>query len=189
MAAGRLAGSGAATLLAVALASCSGGSGDGAPAGRSTSVDASARVTSAPGSATGDPCALMSRAELEAIIGPPIPKAEPVDAIGEPACVWYDGQDGDAFRLIMVTAAHYESGREPRPLTALGEEAYLAGHSSVFVKTAHGHFVAESYRPVADGKISDEIRRATADEFPDAPPKYEASYRVARLLVTRLARS
>jgi hypothetical protein len=187
MAAGRLAGSGAATLLAVALASCSGGSGDGAPTGRSTSADASSRVTSAPGSA--DPCALMSRAELEAIIGPPIAKAEPVDAIGEPACVWYDGQDGDAFRLIMVTAAHYESGREPRPLTALGEEAYLAGHSSVFVKTPHGHFVAESYRPVADGKISAEIRRATADDFPDAPPKYEASYRVARLLVTRLARS
>jgi hypothetical protein len=188
MAAGRLAGGGAAALLAMALAACSGGSG-GAPAGQSTSAGVSTRVTSAPAGAAGDPCALVSRAELEAIIGPPIPKAKPVDAIGEPACIWYDGQDVDAFRLIMVTAAHYESGKEPRPLTGLGEEAYLAGHSSVFVKTANGHFVAESYRPVADGKISDLVRRATANEFPDAPPKYEASYRVARLLVTRLAPS
>jgi hypothetical protein len=188
MAAGQLAGGGAAALLAVALAACSGGSG-GAPAAQSTSAGASAAVTSAPTSAAGDPCALMSRAELEAIIGPPIPKAKPVDAVGEPACIWYDGQDVEAFRLIMVTAAHYQSGKEPRPLTGLGEEAYLAGHSSIFVKTANGHFVAESYRPVADSKISAVIRGATANEFPDAPPKYEASYRVAKLLVTRLAPS
>lgn len=185
----RLAGSWAVALLAAALAACSGGSGGGAPAGQSTSVGVSARVTSAPAGAPSSPCALISQTEIEAVIGPPISKASPVDAIGEPACIWYDGQDQDAFRLIMVTADHYESGREPRPLAGLGEESYLAGHSSVFVKTANGHFVAESYRPVADGRISDEIRKATAEEFPDAPPKYEASYRVAKLLVTRLAPS
>jgi hypothetical protein len=168
--------------IVLALAACSSGSGGGTPTGQSTSAGA-------PAGAASDPCALVSQAEIEAVIGPPIPKASPVDAIGEPACIWHDGQDEDAFRLIMVTAEHYASGREPRPLTGLGEEAYLAGHSSIFVKTTDGHFVAESYRPVADGKISEEIRQATAEEFPDAPPKYEASYRVAKLLVTRLAPS
>jgi hypothetical protein len=179
----RLAGGWAVALLAASLAACS---GESTATGQSTSVAVSVGATSAPAGAASNPCALVSQAEIEAIIGPPIPKASPVDAIGEPACIWTDGQDEDAFRLIMVTADHYESAREPRPLAGLGEEAYLAGHSSVFVKTVNGHFVAESYRPVADGKISDEIREATAEEFPDAPPRYEASYRVATLLVTRL---
>lgn len=165
--------------IVVLLAACS--DSDGPPG---QEPDASSQ------SELQDPCELLTAAEVEAVVASGIAEAVGSRAAGNRLCVWYDAEGHTVMTLRLDgELALYRSAVERQtsvPVAGVGDEAYLASANMVHVKVGGATFFAQSQRVVADGTISQEVLAATPTQSAIAQAKYEAGYRLAKLVAARL---
>ena len=177
-------------LLAVGLAGCSGGSSGGAAgSGATPGTTAGGGAAASGGSDERNVCTLLSNEQLTSILGKPIVSSKGFATGNDPACMWYDEETFDSVQVILLDPEDFESGKAvytPMPVSGLGQEAYMSKFGVVYVKTAKGDLFAQSAFPVGDGKISSAVRAAAAAASGNELAKYEASYRIAQLLIGKL---
>jgi hypothetical protein len=188
---------GVAVLMTVGAVGCSDGDGGDAPAKSVTSTPAASGGASPPivdGRGEGRACGLVSYGELTSIIGRTIVRSGPLaDARDvDSGCSWYDNSGGlSLVDVNLLDPSQYEAaklGSSPLRLVAsIGEEAYLGSYDRIFVKSAKGSFVVGGLAPVADGSVSPNVRDAAGSGLTTEDLViWEASFRVAKLIVDRL---
>ena len=137
-----------------------------------------------------DPCELLTTADVEAVVESEIAEVVGNRAGGNRLCVW---QDAEGHTVMTVRfdgeLALYQSAAESQTSVAVagvGDEAYLAAANMVHVKVGGATFFTQSQRVVADGTVSEEVLAATPAQSASTQAKYEAGYRVAKLVAARL---
>jgi hypothetical protein len=137
-----------------------------------------------------DACAIASQAELETIVDTRLSRANSFDTDGNAACMWVDADELDAVQIILYRSVElYELSRaqaDSKPLIGVGVDAHIGKYGSIQVRTPKRALFTQSTRPVKDGQISAEVRAAASDVAVDEVAKYEASFRVARLISGKL---
>jgi hypothetical protein len=174
------------SVISIALVASACGKNTPAPASGEPPAPAT-RSAAAP----TDPCKLLTNDELTQIFGSAhaITTSKGFVTGGDQACMWYDQDNFDSVQLILEQAKDFEAGKvlgEPRPLPGIGVEAYLSRHGTLMVKTATGAFHAQAVFPAGDGKVSDAVRTAAAGATEQDLAQYEASLRIARMVIDRL---
>jgi len=139
---------------------------------------------------TRNVCSLVSNAELSALIDKELVKSQSFMTGGDPACMWYDGENFDTVQLIVYrTGDLYEIAKtlpNSKPLAGVGDEAFIGSNGTVQVKTAKGSFMAQSVRPSKDGQISAEVQAAATGMSGEKIAEYEGSFRIAKLVAAKL---
>ncbi|MEX0800899.1 MAG: hypothetical protein WD379_06765 [Dehalococcoidia bacterium] len=148
-------GIGSMTAVAVIVAS-GGGSDPAANVGSAASPTAIAQPTQQPTTSPTlgltptsiDPCALVTKSELEAVLGRPV--EDPRNAAGQPTCVYDDSMQpagapnpaGIGINLAFYTtggAQEFSSFRDrypapPTPVTGIGDDAFWTGGSLLVLR-------------------------------------------------------
>lgn len=137
-----------------------------------------------------DPCSLATMAELEAIVNRDLAEAKSTVYAGDPRCSWEDAAGLGVFALSLSSDPSIfeimQSLPASKPIGGVGQAAFLSDASTVYVKTAENVFFAQSQDPVSDGQVSSQVAAAAASLPATAIARYEASYRLAKLVVDDL---
>jgi hypothetical protein len=185
-----------ALLMAVAtaatMAAC-GTSSSNQPASAPGAAASSGPATAAAGGKLPDPCGLLSMDEIKAVVGKAPAATETSDAgdsLGGPTCTWNDSDGYSVFVLTVLSspdAFERSTVSISKPVKGVGQDAHLNRLAGLYVKTATHTFYTQSQLPVADGQVSADIQAATkAAGTNEKPPVDEASFRLAKLVATRL---
>lgn len=151
------------------------------------------KVVNAKPGESPDPCTLVGEGELDAISGrKPVRHVSEIYA-GSNQCTWYDVENYALFVVSIEDEEIFEpSLREIlqyAPLTGIGDDAFLSGSYSVYVRTPKLVFSAQSLFPVADGVLGEAMRTAEsslATAYKRDTLMYEGGYRLAKIVVGKL---
>lgn len=138
---------------------------------------------------TTDPCSLVSGSDYAAITGLQTTHTVKETDGGDALCSWNDSADYTLFSIRILSDDPFgiKSLIQVAPLAGLGEDAFLGGYYTVYVKTSKAEFFVQSMNPVSDGKLSAPIQAAdTSATVHKDILTYEASYRVAKIAVGKL---
>src|SRR5262245_60083426 len=137
-----------------------------------------------------DPCTILSATEINAILVKPVIKSKGFVTGGDPACMWYDAENLDTVQIILYRKGDlYDISKSmagSTPLAGVGTEAHISKFAVVQVKTARRSFFVQSSVGVKDGQIGAEVRAAVKKATADDLSQYEAGFRLAKLIVSKL---
>jgi hypothetical protein len=140
-----------------------------------------------------DPCTLAADAELEGItVRKPVRHMSETYA-GSRRCTWYDAENYALFVVSIddeeIFEPSFRSILQYAPVAGVGDDAFLSGGATVYVRTPKLVFFAQSLFSVADGKVSDAVQTAEsllATQYKDDVLRYEGGYRLAKIVVGKL---
>lgn len=155
-------------------------------------VDGADAGTSSQGAV--DFCTVVKLEELASATSKTLVRSLPSSVGNDKLCRW---EDSDGYSALNVDSfATTESFDRFKTLegnvaiTGVGEEAFLSGFSTVYVKAKGRAFMAQAAQPAPNNAVGAEVQAALKKGRPSGPQKpdshYEAAYRLAKILVTKL---